>query len=328
MVGSCCDRTSCVALRACHIREALPCHGAARAPAVRQDHPGAWLATRLAARLLTWKLPRPAAFREPGASLGSLHGLVVLDEIQTLPELFAVLRVLADPRRRAQFLVLGSASPDVVRGASETLAGRVEFMELRIRPGRDRPAGHLSDLVRGGLPRSFLASERRFSVAWREELIRTLLESATSPARDHVPPAAMRRFWTMLAHYHGQTWNAAALGRADGLSHKTVARYLDILTGAFMVPPAPALARERRQAAGQGAQGLPAGTPDCSTACSRSLRHARQLLASSSGASFEGFAIEQVLAALAARKRTSGQPTAAPSSTFSSLRGGAGTESR
>jgi hypothetical protein len=175
--------------------------------------------------------------QNPELVLGAERGLVILDEIQARPQLFGVLRVLVDrPRSPARFLVLGSASPDIVRGASETLAGRVEFVELSGFDVRETGGASWPRLwLRGGLPRSFLARSSEDSLAWREGFIRTFLERDVPRLGIGVPPVAMRRFWTMLAHYHGQTWNASELARSMGLSDKTVRAYLDILTGTFMV---------------------------------------------------------------------------------------------
>jgi hypothetical protein len=169
--------------------------------------------------------------------LGSLRGLVIIDEIQVRPELFRVLRVLVDrPENKTRFLILGSASPDLVKNVSETLAGRVEFVELS---GFDLLETGLESSnivwVRGGFPRSFLARSDKDSLAWREGFIQTFLARDIPQLGISIPPAAMRRFWTMLAHYHGQTWNSSELGRSLGLSDKTVRSYLDILTGTFMV---------------------------------------------------------------------------------------------
>ena len=173
----------------------------------------------------------------PELVLGSLRGLVVLDEIQALPGLLPVLRVLADrPGKPARFLVLGSASPAIVRGASETLAGRVEFVELGGFGLEEAGPGRWERLwVRGGFPRSFLARSEADSLAWREGFVRTFLERDVPQLGIGIPAAALRRFWTMLAHAHGKTWNGSDLGRSLGLSDKTVRGYLDLLTGTFMV---------------------------------------------------------------------------------------------
>jgi predicted AAA+ superfamily ATPase len=188
----------------------------------------------------TWfDLESPAdrqRLQNPELMLGGLTDLVVLDEIQTLPELFKVLRVLADrPDHPARFLILGSASPVLIRNASETLAGRVEFVELSGFDLRETGGDAWRPLwVRGGFPRAFLAASDDDSLAWREGFIRTFLERDIPQLGITIPAPAMRRFWTMLAHYHGQYWNAAELARALGLSDKTVRGYLDILTGTYM----------------------------------------------------------------------------------------------
>lgn len=138
------------------------------------------------------------------------------------------------PENRARFLILGSASPDLVRQVFETLAGRVEFVELHGFDLLETGVETWQTLwLRGGFPRSFLADSDEDSLAWRENFIRTFLERTLLPLGIRIPAAAMRRFWTMLAHYHGQTWNASELGRSLGFSDKTVRHYLDILSGAF-----------------------------------------------------------------------------------------------
>jgi predicted AAA+ superfamily ATPase len=175
--------------------------------------------------------------QNPEMVLGDLQGLVVLDEIQVLPNLFNVLRVLVDrPDNSTRFLILGSASPQLVKGVSETLAGRVEFVRLSGFNLRECGTDQMQTLwVRGGFPRSWLADTDSDSLAWREGFIQTFLERDIPQLGITVPAPAMRRFWTMLAHYHGQTWNASELARSMGLSDKTVRSYLDILTGTFMV---------------------------------------------------------------------------------------------
>ncbi len=141
--------------------------------------------------------------QNPELALSSLQGLVIIDEIQRMPHLFDVLRVLAD-RESARFLILGSASPEVVKGVSESLAGRVEFVDLSGFNIDEVGTDSASTLwVRGGLPRSFLAETDDDSFAWREGFIRTFLERDIPQLGISIPAAAMRRFWTMLAHYHG-----------------------------------------------------------------------------------------------------------------------------
>ena len=235
----------------------------------------------------------------PELVLGSLGGLVVLDEVQRLPQLFTALRVLVDrPDPRARFLILGSASPDLVRGVSESLAGRVEFIELGGFALAETGEHEWRRLwLRGGLPRSYLAGSDDDSMAWRDGFIRTFLERDIPQLGITVPAAAMRRFWTMLAHWHGQTWNSSELGRSMSLSDKTVRRYLDLLTGAYMVrqlqPWFENVAKRQVKAAkvylrDPGLLHALLGIPEDATL----LAHPRV------GASWEGFVIEQILRAL------------------------------
>lgn len=169
--------------------------------------------------------------------LASLRGTVVIDEIQRRPELFEILRVLADRTPvKARFLILGSASPDLIGRSSETLAGRVETIPLSgftiAEVGTVVGDRHW---LRGGFPRSFLARTESDSVAWRKNFIGTFLERDVPGFGIGIPPEALRRFWTMLAHYHGGIWNAAEFARAMGVSEPTVRRYLDVLSGVFVV---------------------------------------------------------------------------------------------
>jgi predicted AAA+ superfamily ATPase len=234
--------------------------------------------------------------QNPELALAAETGLVVLDEIQVRPDLFSVLRVLVDrPARRTRFLVLGSASPDVVRGASETLAGRVEFIELSGFDLGETGAESWEKLwLRGGFPRSLLARSNGDSFAWREGFIRTFVERDLPQLGVAIPPAAMRRFWTMLAHYHGQVWNASELARSMGLSDKTVRGYLDLLTGTFMMrqlqPWHENLAK--RQVKSPKVYLRDSGLLHCflDLPDRRALSGHPRL-----GASFEGFAIEQLL---------------------------------
>jgi len=175
--------------------------------------------------------------QNPELMLGSLSGLIIIDEIQLVPELFNVLRVLSDrPGNSSRFLILGSASPTLMKSVSESLAGRIEFIDLS---GFDlsevAPDEQDRLWLRGGFPRSFLADSESDSQAWREGFIRTFLERDIPQLGISIPASSIRRFWTMLAHLHGQTWNASALARSMGLSDKTVRHYLDILTGTYMV---------------------------------------------------------------------------------------------
>ena len=184
-------------------------------------------------------IPDQRRLQNPELMLGSLDGLVILDEIQLMPELFSVLRVLVDrPANQTKFLILGSASPHIIKNVSETLAGRTEFIELSGFNLQETGTGikNIERLwLRGGFPLSFLAGSNQDSLAWRENFIRTFLERDIPQLGITIAAQAMRRFWTMLAHYHGQTFNASELGRSLGLSGKTIRSYLDILTGTFMV---------------------------------------------------------------------------------------------
>ncbi len=173
----------------------------------------------------------------PQLALGGLEGLVVLDEIQLRPQLFQFLRVLVDrDDNHACFLILGSASPELIRGASESLAGRVEFVDLSGFDIRETGKDALLTLWRrGGFPPSFLAASEADSFAWRTGFVRTFLERDIPQIGIRIPSGAMRRFWTMLAHWHGQTWNASVLARSLSVSDKTARNYLDLLTGAYLV---------------------------------------------------------------------------------------------
>jgi hypothetical protein len=178
-----------------------------------------------------------ARLARPELALTPLTGLVVIDEVQQQPELFALLRPLADrPRRRARFLLLGSASPGLVRGASESLAGRVGFVDLFGFDLGEIGGQHLGRLwLRGGFPRSYLARSHAASLRWRRDFIRTFLERDLPQLGIRIPSATLQRFWMMLAHYHAQIWNGAELARALGVSEHTVRGYLDLLTGTFLV---------------------------------------------------------------------------------------------
>jgi predicted AAA+ superfamily ATPase len=178
-----------------------------------------------------------ARLDEPLTALGELRGRVVIDEVQRRPELFPLLRVLADrPETPAQFLILGSASPALLRQSSESLAGRLEIVEMGGFSLAEVGLEATSTLwLRGGFPRSFLAANENDSLIWRRDFIRTLLESDLPQLGVRVPPATLQRFWAMLAHFHGQLWNGAELGRSLGVNQTTSRRYLDLLVGVFMV---------------------------------------------------------------------------------------------
>ncbi|MDP1652946.1 MAG: ATP-binding protein [Rhodocyclaceae bacterium] len=240
-----------------------------------------------------------ARLTEPMTAIGTLKGLVVIDEVQRRPDLFPVLRVLADRRNSAaRFLILGSASGDLLRQSSETLAGRMETLVLRgfnLGELGNPPCG--THWLRGGFPLSYLAANDTDSAAWRKNFIQTLLERDFPQWGVRVPAAALWRFWTMLAHYHGQTWNAAEPARALGVSESTTRRYLDLLTDAFMVrqlQPWHANLRKRQVKA-----------PKIYIRDSGLLhqllgiRNERELqMHPKLGASWEGYAMEEVLAAV------------------------------
>lgn len=182
-----------------------------------------------------------ARLADPAFILRELKGLVVLDEIQLRPDIFPLLRVLADrPGTPARFLILGSAAPELLKHTAESLAGRVVFHELDgLALDEIAPVASTSDWLnnrwlRGGFPRALLASDSQLSREWREAFIRTYLERDLPQLGIYLPALTLRRFWTMLAHYHGQTWNGSELSRSLGVSDKTVSRYLDILEGTFM----------------------------------------------------------------------------------------------
>ncbi len=237
----------------------------------------------------------------PERTLASLTGLVVIDEIQRAPTLFETLRVLADrPDGQARFLVLGSASPTLIADVSESLAGRVGIVDLggfdlsEVDPGSWRTLW-----LRGGFPRAYLAPHDRASAVWRRSFVQTFLERDIPQLGITVPAETLRRFWTMLAHYHGQVWNAAEFARALGSSEGTARRYLDILSGAFMVralPPWFANIRKRQvrspriyvRDTGLLHSLLTVDTGD------EVAGHPKV------GASFEGFAVEQIVGAFAA----------------------------
>jgi len=173
----------------------------------------------------------------PMQALKDLSDLVIIDEIQRKPELFELLRVLVDrSRQNARFLLLGSASPHLVKGVSESLAGRIGFVDLAGFQLWEVGVQHRDRLwIRGGLPKAFLADSEPDSTQWRESFIRTFLERDIPQFGITIAAETLRRFWTMVAHYHGQVWNAAEFARALGTAENTARRYLDILTGTYMV---------------------------------------------------------------------------------------------
>ncbi|MCY3714386.1 MAG: ATP-binding protein [Gemmatimonadetes bacterium] len=174
---------------------------------------------------------------EPMTALGPLEGLVVIDEIQRRQELFPVLRVLVDRTPSpARFLILGSASSDLMRNASESLAGRLERITMRGFSLSEIEFAHQQKhWLRGGFPRSYLAANEADSAVWRREFMQTVVERDVPQLGLRLPATTLFRFWTMLAHYHGQVWNAAESARSLGVAETTTRRYLDVLEGLFMV---------------------------------------------------------------------------------------------
>ena len=180
---------------------------------------------------------RQALVDTPETILSEARGLVVLDEVQRLPSLFEVLRPICDdPARKACFLLLGSASPELMKGVSETLAGRAYFVDVSGFTLEEVGAEHLNRLwLRGGLPRDYLAATDADAWVWIENFARTYLERDVPLLGLRVPAESLRRFWTMLTHYHGQVWNGAELGRSLSVAAHTAVHYRDILAGTFMV---------------------------------------------------------------------------------------------
>jgi predicted AAA+ superfamily ATPase len=236
---------------------------------------------------------------EPMTALAALRGIVVIDEIQRRPELFPVLRVLADRvPLPARFLVLGSASPGLLQQSSESLAGRLEVIEIN---GFELPDVGPSALDRhwrrGGFPRAYLARSDRESWTWREQFVRTFLERDMPQLGVDVAAPTLLRFWTMVAHYHGEIWNNAEPARSLGVSEPTIRRYLDALAGVFMVRQLPPWHENlgKRQVRSPKVyvrdSGLLHQLLGIRTAVDL-VRHPKL------GASWEGYVVEQILAAL------------------------------
>ena len=240
-----------------------------------------------------------ARLDQPMTALQDLSGLVVIDEVQRRPDLFPVLRVLCDRTPLpAHFLILGSASPDLLRQSSETLAGRLEIIRMAgfslAEVGVEAQSRHW---LRGGFPLSFLAMSDVDSLAWRKNFIQTFLERDLPQLGVKIPAASLYRFWNLLVHYHGQVWNAAEAARVLEVNESTVRRYLDLLEGVFMLRQlAPWYANlGKRQVKSPklyfrdtGILHQMLGTPDM-----RAL-----LLHPKSGASWEGYVVEEVLKAI------------------------------
>lgn len=238
-----------------------------------------------------------ALFDEPMTLLEPLEGLVVIDEVQRIPDLFSLIRVLADRRPLpARFLLLGSASGELLRQSSESLAGRIEHVRMG-GFALDEIGSETAEVLwrRGGFPRALLAPDEEASIHWRRSFIDTIVERDLPQWGVRVSSTAMRRFWTMVAHYHGQVWNNADPARALGVSEPTARSYLDLLTDALVLrqlQPWHANLRKRQVKSPKvyvrdsGLLHELLGIEDQS-----GLLHHPKL-----GASWEGFAIEQVLA--------------------------------
>ncbi len=237
-----------------------------------------------------------ARLSEPDLALRPLKRLVVIDEIQRRPDLFPLLRVLADRSPLpARFLILGSASTDLLRQSSETLAGRLETIPLE--------GFRLSDLgadaqnrhwLRGGFPLAYTPRRESDSVAWRRQFLQTFLERDIPQLGIEIPAIALRRFWNMVAHYHGQIWNAAELARALAVNEATVRRYLDLMAGVFMVRQLPPWFENlgKRQVKSPKVYGRDSGLLHSLLGITnrRDLEYHPKV-----GASWEGYAVEEVL---------------------------------
>ncbi len=241
-----------------------------------------------------------ARLREPMTALAALRGLVVIDEIQRRPALFPVLRVLADRRPLpARFLILGSASPELLRQSSETLAGRIETLILAgfqlSEIGSESLERHWR---RGGFPLSFLARTETDSYAWRQQFLRTYLERDLPGLGVSLPAESLLRFWSMVAHYHGGIWNSADPARSLGVSEPTVRRYLDLFSGLYLVRQLPAWHENlgKRQVRAPKVYVRDSGLLHALLG----LSTGRQLLSHpKAGASWEGYVVEAVLGAVA-----------------------------
>ncbi len=262
------------------------------------------VAAREASTFFDLELPSDRArLAEAELVLGRLEGLVIIDEVQLLPGLFGLLRPLADREpRKAHFLLLGSAAPQLMKAASESLAGRATFVDLGGLSIDEVGGTQLLPLwLRGGFPRSYLATTDATSFRWRNDFVRTFLERDIPQLGVAIPTERLLRFWTMLAHYHGQIWNGTELSRALGFSDKTLRGYLDLLSGAYVLRQLQPWHENlrKRQVKAPKAYVRDSG-----------LLHA--LLAIESwhglaghpkfGASWEGFAIEQILTATSCRQ--------------------------
>jgi len=235
-----------------------------------------------------------ARLASPILALQELEGLIVIDEIQKRPDLFPTLRVLIDNHKNKQrYLILGSASRDLIQQSSETLAGRISYMELN--PFSYPEVDDLSRLwIRGGFPDSYLADSNDISWEWRKSYISTFLERDIPNLGINVPPQTLRRFWMMLAHYHGNIFNASEIGQSLGVAHTTARHYLDILTGTFMIRELPPWLEniDKRQIKSPKIYFRDSGIYHCLlNIMDKDALYTNPKL----GASWEGFAIEEVI---------------------------------
>jgi predicted AAA+ superfamily ATPase len=240
-----------------------------------------------------------ARLTEPDLALRPLKGLVVIDEIQRRPDLFPLLRVLADRQPLpARFLILGSAAPDLLKQSSETLAGRLETIPLEgFRLADLGASAQTRHWLRGGFPLSYTARAETDSLMWRRQFLQTFLERDMPQLGVTIPAIALRRFWSMVAHYHGQIWNAAELARALAVNESTVRRYLDLMTGVFMIRQLPPWFENlgKRQVKAPKIYVRDSGLLHAllGIANQRDLEHHPKV-----GASWEGYAVEEILKAL------------------------------
>jgi len=241
-----------------------------------------------------------ARLDQPSLALEPLKGLVVIDEIQRRPDLFPILRVLADREPLpARFLILGSASPAMMKHSSESLAGRLETIAVAGFSLSEVGVASLTrHWLRGGFPRSFLAESEEDSIAWRRNFIQTIVERDLPALGVEAPAPLLLRFWTMLAHYHGQIWNAADPARSLGLGETTVRRYLDFLTGLYMVRQLPSWHANLKKRQVKSPKIFFRDTGLLHQLLG--LRTEQDLLTHPrSGASWEGYAVEEILRAQA-----------------------------
>ena len=242
-----------------------------------------------------------ARLSDPMLAFKELDGLIILDEIQRLPEIYPVLRVLIDKQNNSRrFFILGSASPELLQQSAESLAGRIQYHRLR-GLGLDEIASDQARQlwIRGGFPSSFLAGADKTSLEWRKAFISTFLERDLPQLGITVSSTTMRRFWNMLAHYHGQIWNASEFARSFGVADTTVRQYLDRLTDALVV--------RQVQPWHENISKRQVKSPKVYI-CDSGLVHALLNLSSfddiaghpKSGATWEGFVIEQLMRLLRA----------------------------